>query len=213
MSKLNIRTNFVAKNKWNIKCPYELNPKYITVHNTANDGTAWNEIKYMITNNNEVSFHYAVDNTEVVQGIPTNRNAWHCGDGGKGTGNRESIGVEICFSKSGGNKFTQAEKNASIFVAELLKEHGLPISALKKHQDWSGKYCPHRTLDLGWQRFVNMVQAELNALNNQTTQANPSGQTFFRVVCGSYTQRQNADRVVSELKSKGYNPFIDIFKK
>ena len=25
-------------------------------------------------------------------------------------------------------------------------------------KDWSGKYCPHRTLDLGWQRFLNLVQ-------------------------------------------------------
>ena len=27
------------------------------------------------------------------------------------------------------------------------------------------KYCPHRTLDMGWQRFLNMIKAELNSLN------------------------------------------------
>lgn len=37
----------------------------------------------MIDNHNEVSFHYAVDDKEIVQGIPENRNAWHSGDGGK----------------------------------------------------------------------------------------------------------------------------------
>ncbi len=44
-------------------------------------------------------FHIAVDDKEAVQGIPLERNAWHCGDGG-GNGNRKSIGVEICYSLS-----------------------------------------------------------------------------------------------------------------
>ena len=69
----------VEESKWDIKCPYEMKPEYITVHNTANDATADNEVKYMISNNNEVSFHYAVDDKVAVQGIPTNRNAWHAG--------------------------------------------------------------------------------------------------------------------------------------
>ena len=44
-----------------------------------------NEIAYMIKNNKQTSFHFAVDDKDVVQGIPENRNAWHCGDGnGKG---------------------------------------------------------------------------------------------------------------------------------
>ena len=29
----------------------------------------------------------------------------------------------------------------------MLKERGWGIHSVKKHQDWSGKYCPHRTLD------------------------------------------------------------------
>jgi N-acetylmuramoyl-L-alanine amidase len=37
----------------------------------------------MIRNDNKVSFHYAIDDIEIVQGIPENRNAWHAGDGGK----------------------------------------------------------------------------------------------------------------------------------
>ncbi len=136
----------------------------IVVHNTANDASARNEISYMISNNNQVSFHFAVDDKEVVQGIPLNRNAWHSGDGGNGKGNREGIAIEICYSKSGGTRFTNAEKLASKFIAQLLKERGWDISKVTKHQDYNGKYCPHRTLDMGWQRFLNMVQDELNTL-------------------------------------------------
>ncbi|HZJ98924.1 MAG TPA: stalk domain-containing protein [Tissierellaceae bacterium] len=83
-------------------------------------------------------------------------------DGGGGKGNRKGIGVEICYSKSGGSRFVQAEKLAAKFIADGLKAKGWGIDKVKKHQDFSGKYCPHRTLDLGWDRFLNMIRAEMN---------------------------------------------------
>lgn len=158
---VSIRQNLVQNWNYNNKCPYTMNPTTITVHNTANDAPAWNEVNYMINNTNEVSFHYAVDDKEIVQGIPEDRNTWHAGDGG-GNGNMKSISIEICYSKSGGDKFIQAEKNAAEFVASLLKRKGWGIDRVKKHQDWNGKYCPHRTLDMGWERFLNMVKGYMN---------------------------------------------------
>lgn len=155
------RQMLVASSKYGIKCPYAMTAKYITVHNTANDASANNEISYMINNNSNTSYHFAVDDKEVVQGLPLNRNGFHAGDGANGTGNRQTIGIEICYSKSGGDRFTKAEQLAAKFIAQLLKERGWGIDRVKKHQDWSGKYCPHRTLDMGWQRFINMVSAEL----------------------------------------------------
>ena len=156
--------NLVPTSKYNIKCPYPMVAEFIVVHNTANDASAENEIKYMISNNEKVSFHYAVDDKEIVQGIPENRNAWHAGDGANGEGNRKGIAVEICYSKSGGQRFIEAEKLAAKFIAYKLNEKGWGIDKVKKHQDFSGKYCPHRTLDIGWQRFLDMVNNELNKL-------------------------------------------------
>lgn len=147
--------------KYNIKCPYSMTPEYITVHNTYNDASAMAEISYMIGNNKETSFHYAVDDYRAVQGLPLDRNGWHAGDGNKGNGNRKSIAIEICYSKSGGERFIQAERNGAWLVAQLLKERGWGIDRVKKHQDWSGKYCPHRTLDMGWERFLNIVREYL----------------------------------------------------
>lgn len=161
---MKIKQNLVSADKYAIKCPYSMRAELIVVHNTWNDASAENEIAYMIRNNNEVSFHYAVDDRQVVQGIPETRNAWHTGDGECGNGNRCGIGVEICYSRSGGKKFIAAEKNAAKFIAYKLNEKGWDISRVKKHQDFNGKYCPHRTLDMGWQRFLDMVQAELNLL-------------------------------------------------
>ena len=136
----------------------------IVVHNTANDATARNEVAYMIRNNNSTSFHYAIDDKEIVQGIPDNRNAFHAGDGGNGKGNRNGLSIEICYSKSGGQRFIDAEKLSAKFIAFKLNEKGWGINKVTKHQDYSGKYCPHRTLDMGWQRFLKMVQTELDKL-------------------------------------------------
>ncbi len=168
--------NLVSPSKHNIKCPYPMTSEFIVVHNTGNDASARNEVTYMISNNNKVSFHYAIDDKEIVQGIPENRNAWHAGDG-NGPGNRKGIGIEICYSKSGGKRFEEAEKLAAKFIAFKLNEKNWGIDKVKKHQDFSGKYCPHRTLDMGWQRFLNMVQAELNKLKGGNVVTKPDKNT------------------------------------
>lgn len=170
---MNIVKNLVSQSKYSIKCPYSMTPEFVVVHNTANDASAQNEVKYMISNNNQVSFHFAVDDKEIVQGLPLDRNAWACGDGANGKGNRKGIQIEICYSKNGGIRFENAEKNAAKFIAQLLKERGWGVDKVKKHQDFSNKYCPHRTLDKGWASFVNMVKDYLNELNKpvQSTQS------------------------------------------
>ena len=155
------KQNIVASENYSIKCPYSMTAEFIVVHNTANDATAQNEVAYMIGNKNQVSFHYAVDDQEVVQGIPITRNTWHAGDG-NGEGNRKGISIEICYSRSGGTRFDQAEKNAAHFIATLLRERQWGIEKVKKHQDFRNKYCPHRTLDKGWNGFLQMIKSYLD---------------------------------------------------
>jgi N-acetylmuramoyl-L-alanine amidase CwlA len=145
-----------------------MTPIGICVHNTANDASAKNEISYMVNNDLQTSFHFAVDDIEIWQGLPLNRNGWHAGDGVNGDGNRKHIGIEICYSKSGGERFTKAENKAVEFIAFLLNERGWGIDKVKKHQDFSGKYCPHRTLDLGWDRFLNNISNYLKEGGNMS---------------------------------------------
>ena len=160
----------VATNKYSIKCPYTMKAEYITIHNTSNDASAENEVKYMRNNNNQVSFHVAVDEIHVIQAIPFNRNAWHCGDGANGAGNRKSIGIEICRSTGDLATFKKCEENCAKYVASLLKAFGWGIDRVKRHKDWSGKNCPHMTISLGWSRFLGMIQKELDLLNKPVVQ-------------------------------------------
>jgi len=168
------KQSLLPSNKYSLKATFIMAPLFITVHNTANDAPAANEISYMIGNNNQVSYHVAVDDKEVIQAIPFNRNAWHCGDGGGSTdpnalkkGNRLSIGIEICYSKSGGVRYGVAEENAVQYVAKLLKQFGWGIERVKKHRDWNGKYCPHRILSEDrWESFLKRIEKAMNNKNN-----------------------------------------------
>lgn len=200
---MNIKQNLVSTGKRGIKCPYALNPLYITIHNTANDASAANEVKYMISNNNKVSFHIAVDDKEAIQGIPFNRNAWHAGDGTNGKGNRQSIAIEICYSKSGGAKYEKAFNNALEVTAQLMKQFNIPASNIMYHKNWSGKNCPHRAIASGItvEKYRELAQAQYNELYNKKV---------YQVVTGSFTNRENAEKRVKELKAKGFDSFLQV---
>lgn len=161
---MNIIQNLVDPSQYSIKCPHAMTATRIVVQNTANNASAANEINYMISNDNQVSFHFAVDDQQIIQGIPLDRKAWHAGDGAEGTGNREGIAIEICYSKDDADldRFLAAEQRAADLIAQLLKERNWGLAQVTKHQDYSGKYCPHRTLDLGWERFINLVKEKMN---------------------------------------------------
>ena len=174
------KQNLVSSSKHSIKCPYYRNEvRYVVIHNTYNDAPAKNEVSYHNSNNNQVSFHIAVDDIEAIQCVDFSRNTWSCGDGANGQGNRYGISLEICYSKSGGNKYTQAEENAVYVAARLLHQYGLGIDKLKQHADFANKNCPHRIRDeKRWDGFVGRVQWVLdeikkgnidNALSSGTT--------------------------------------------
>lgn len=171
---LNIIKIDCPKDKLSIKCPYAMTPTRIVIHNTANDASAENEIAYMHTNNKQTSFHFAVDDKKIIQGIELNRNAWHASDG-NGKGNREGIAIEICYSKSGGQRFETAQKNAAELTAMLLKEYGWGIDRVTKHEDYANKHCPHRTLDdYGWDNFLNLVKGYMGVKTESKPAPAPS---------------------------------------
>ena len=147
--------------------PFRGGVGFVTIHNTAEPFSARDE-RDRVANRRDArtSFHFAVDEREVVQLLPLDRHGWHAGDG-EGDGNYRSVGVEICrsvFRNANDRLYRRAEANASLLTAALLRRFGLEPSALRMHRDWSGKYCPHRILEAGtWESFVTRVAARLAA--------------------------------------------------
>lgn len=161
--------------KYSIKCPDVTYKDGISVHNTANDASAMAEISYMLGRPDKVSFHAACDDTRVVTGLPFDRSCFASGDGRYGNGNAHKINIEICYSKSGGERFEDAENLAASYIAYLLKKYGWGIEKVTKHQDYSGKYCPHRTLDYGWERFLNKIREHLEIQTKPVEQTENKG--------------------------------------
>lgn len=172
----------------------KLTPKYLTIHSTANEkSTASNERNWLTNpvNTNETGWHICVDEKEAIEVIPLNEVAWHAGDGKNGSGNKQSIGIEIC--ESGDRKKTL--QNAAVLVADLLEKFNLPLSAVKQHYDWSGKNCP-RILRVGqkWSDFVDNVKM---ACSNAT----PKWKTDIideALKLGLITEKHNPDDVAEK---------------
>ncbi|UBM16730.1 N-acetylmuramoyl-L-alanine amidase [Bacillus velezensis] len=130
-----------------------MDPAYITVHNTANTAkgaSAAMHARYEKNPETPTSWHFTVDEKEIYQHLPLNENGWHAGDGNRGTGNRKSIGIEICENSDG--DFEKAVANAQWLIKKLMKEQGISLANVVPHKHWSGKQCPRKLLDR-WDSF------------------------------------------------------------
>ncbi|MCF8019014.1 MAG: N-acetylmuramoyl-L-alanine amidase [Vallitaleaceae bacterium] len=137
-------------------------PKYITVHNTGNSkANARQNSTYVDTATGYVSWHFTVDDKDIFQELPLNETAWHAGDS-RGQGNMASIGIEIC--EHIGIDWEQAKANAVYLIRTLMRDFNIPIERVVPHQKWSGKYCPRKILDEGWDKFIDLIKSEDNAI-------------------------------------------------
>ena len=207
MSELKIREIEMPVHMYSIKCPYWMTADRVVIHNTANDASAENEIEYMQSNYNQVSYHYAVDDKEAVLGSPLNRNTWHAGDGAYGDGNRKGIAIEICYSKSGGKRYDKAVDNALELTAQLMKQYNIPATNIMYHATWSGKHCPHRLLDSGV--TLEVFRAKAKAKYSELYEGKAQ-KPQYQVVVGSFLHKENANKRIKELKAKGFDSFIQI---
>lgn len=175
---MEIKTKLIPKNTA-ARSGYSMAPKYITIHNTANTSKgadAESHANYLQNSgkNSSVSYHYVVDDREAYKLLPDNEVAWHAGDGGKGTGNRQSLAIEICENVDG--DLLKATDNAVELTAQLMKAHNIPLSNVVQHNKWSGKNCPARirkSQPYDWQTFLKKVQAAYAELTKPATDTKP----------------------------------------
>ncbi len=147
---MNIIQDFIPASNGN-RPGYALTPTYITIHETANTSAgadAAMHARYVKNPTTAVSWHFTVDDGQTIyQHLPLNENGWHAGDGGSGTGNRQSIGIEICVNRDG--DFQQAMRNAAQLTRQLMDQFQVPLDRVVAHQHWSGKRCPANIINAG----------------------------------------------------------------
>jgi N-acetylmuramoyl-L-alanine amidase CwlA len=146
----------------------------ITIHETGNTRPGANARAHASFLNNPsttVSYHYSVDDEEIIQHLPETEDAFHAGDGA-GPGNRQSIGIEICVNSDG--DFQAAIDRAAALTADICKRRGIPLENIRQHFNWSGKNCPQNIRagrPHGWDVFMEKVaEAFIAALTPQKPQ-------------------------------------------
>ena len=174
--QLDLETDWIPPGRRN-RSGLPLDLKYITVHNTGNRGAGADarmhasfvkNTGYWVDDAGKkrwVSWHYTVDDKRVIRHLPVNERGMHAGSA---TGNRRSIGVEICMHK--GIDQEKAFKRAARLVAALRYDLDVAADDVVPHIRWSGKKCPELLLNDGkpgakWEAFKNQVQAELETID------------------------------------------------
>lgn len=153
---------------------FRTNFEGITIHNNGNiNSTARGDVNWALNNLPGVSWHYSVDDKEVVRFLAHpdfwNYSSWSCGDGARGFGNAKTINIEINEFKGYTNpkdpKWIKARENAIHLVAQLLFDYGWGIDKIYTHKDHNGKNCP-RVILKELNQFKNEVQIILNKMKN-----------------------------------------------
>lgn len=170
-----VTVDLIDKSLYPYKCPYLINLQAIVIHNAATpNGTAKALNKALHNSKEYKSWHFSVDDKDIIQSLPLNRNAFATGDGAYGLGNRTGIHIEITKDNDTDSReeWLEARNNGARLAAELLHKYGLGIDHLKKHQDYkmtdgTYKYCPHKILDEGWAEFKALVSLYLNKLDEE----------------------------------------------
>ncbi len=123
-----------------------LNPTYLTIHETANPSKGANAnmharyVKGADARFRKVSWHFTVDDTEIIQHLPLNEIGWHAG----ASGNIKSIGIELCVNRDG--NFAKTKQHAQWLIQKLMNELNIPIERVVTHMYWTGKKCPANLL-------------------------------------------------------------------
>lgn len=179
-------------------------PEYIVIHYTGSPFQGIDRtVRYMTECKSEISAHYIVDGERIAQVVAIDDAAWHVSDGsvnrryerGKDAeawhnseageafrGNRNSIGIELCVTKSDKKsvkvgdtdwEFTDGTvETAAKLVAALSHEYGILLGHVIRHMDATGKPCPrpfvslradgNRDNDDRWSEFLKAVRGYAN---------------------------------------------------
>ena len=106
---------------------------------------------------NRVSFHFVVDDREIIQLLPLDEVAWHAG---RKEGNETSLSAEMCVHSDGDRE--RMLENAVRLGRWIVSELGIALPSHLPHRAWYGKDCPHILLSnggAGWADFMKRLGA------------------------------------------------------
>lgn len=152
--------------------------------------------------------------------------------------NGAAKGTETLYCK-GSSKGKEIAKNVNaklddIFEGRYIKERDNlyiltqtePVAILNEYFFCDNKedYAKANTVEKMRQIALKVVEGVIgktpinpfnqsNSTAANSNQSNSQKETYFRVIAGSFKERQYADKLLNDLRQKGYHPFIEVYHK
>ena len=176
--------------------------RYITIHETGNTNRGANAQAHANLQSRKnprlASWHYQIDDKEIIQSFPDDVMCWAAGDG-RGPGNTESIHIEICVNSDG--DFRKAVENAVKLTKYLMSKYNIPIDNVVQHHRWNRKGCPANLRSgnrgITWDDFLKLVE-----------QPGIEDGKMYYVQVGAFRNRENAERRLAEARKYFPDAFI-----
>jgi len=154
--------------------------KFIVIHETANTRKGANANAHARLqasgNSRSASWHYQVDDKEIVQSFDDNKQCWHAGSRYY---NQNSIGIEICVNSDG--DFKKAVDNAVRLTKHLMNKYKISADNVIQHNKASGKDCPrylrNGSKGVNWADFKRKLSGNTNAKPTPKKPTNPAKST------------------------------------
>ena len=179
------------------------------------------------------SADFVVDDTQIVQFSPDidNYYCWHAGvDYSGGTApyhgkctNANSIGIEICCNNSNYTStdpanspkwsFTSAAIARAIELTKyLMQKYNIPADHVIRHWDVCRKPCPgvigwntwNGSTEEKWLDFKKQIGSTTTSTVKPAQTAQTSSGTIYRVQCGAFSVKSNANSFCDSLHKKGF---------
>lgn len=187
----------------------------IVVHHNAGKLTV--EQCYNAWQSREASAHYQVeDGGRIGQLVWDADTAWHAGDW---NANLTAIGIE--HANDGGADWTISDKcldAGAHLVAALCRYYklGRPewLKNVFPHSYFAATACPGAIYGSQKSAYIKRAQEWYDAMEKgqstiqSTTSSSSSSGTLYRVQVGAFANKSNAEKLMAELKAKGYSAFI-----
>jgi len=217
-------------------------PIGVTIHNTENikvNGTTMSEQYTRATVNGNmgtVRVHFYVDGVEAWQNLPLTQQSWHCGQKGRADnnasvlGNASTISIECIM---GSVKDSASEDNCAKLAAYILNKYGLTIDRLYTHNYWcnvrngkTGSVDELNLLDDGykgcpifirphWYEFKTVVynyMRQFKSITEESVKPETSYQYLVVKQLGAYSNSDNADKMLKEMKKKDPDGYYRVLK-
>lgn len=154
-----------------------------------------------------VKYFIADGSIATYQTLPWNHRGWHCGSGSKGSGNDTHIGFEICEDNlNDGDYFNKVYTEAAELCVYLCKQYRLTEKDIICHYEGRrlGIASNHGDVMHWFPKHGKTMDTFRSDVKKLLTPSAAGSKGTYSVQVGSFSDKGNADAMLSKVKAAGF---------